>query len=72
MTKDAEKYDATCRFHKLRSALQRKCRERGYPFSDRLLEVAKFIAPAFAERSISTTANTVLGPIEIPRENYVG
>jgi hypothetical protein len=30
----------------LRLALQRKCRERGYPFTNRLLEVAKFIAKA--------------------------
>lgn len=33
--------------HKLRLALKRKCKERGYPYSKRLLEVAKLIAPAF-------------------------
>jgi ribosomal protein L37AE/L43A len=34
----------------LRLALQRKCRERGYPFTNRMLEVANFIAPAFPGR----------------------
>jgi hypothetical protein len=35
---------------RLHLALQRKCRERGYPFSTRLLEVANLLAPAFARK----------------------
>jgi hypothetical protein len=34
----------------LRLALQRKCKERGYPLTIRMLEVANSIAPAFARK----------------------
>jgi hypothetical protein len=34
----------------LRLALRRKCKECGYPFTDRMLEVANFIAKPGASR----------------------
>jgi hypothetical protein len=43
-----ECYDPLCPLN-LRLALQRKCRERGYPFTDRMMEVANLLAPAFAK-----------------------